>query len=65
MYIQCCKNHVGVFLFSGCFLSSEIKALSQYDCLIAGLVSGQIKPLAEDDNCPLAADFSHKDAETA
>lgn len=65
MYIQCCKNHVRVFSFSGDFLISEIKALSQYDCLIAGLVSGQIKPLAEDDNCPLAADFSHKYAEAA
>jgi uncharacterized protein YifE (UPF0438 family) len=65
MYIQCCKNHVRVFSFSGDFLISEIKALSQYDCLIAGLVSGQIKPLAEYDNCPLAVDFSHKNAETA
>jgi hypothetical protein len=65
MYIQCCKNHAGFFSFSGDFLSSAIKASSQYDCFIAGLVSGQIKLLAEDDNCPLAADFSHKDAETA
>lgn len=56
---------MGDFSFSWDFLISEIKALSQYDCLIAGLVSGQIKLLAEDDNCPLAADFSHKDAETA
>ncbi|MFT5838351.1 MAG: hypothetical protein ACI9UT_000843 [Flavobacteriales bacterium] len=58
------KNYPYGFSRSGDFSISESKALSQYGCLIAGLVDGQIKPLTADDNDLLAAAYGNKDAET-
>jgi uncharacterized protein YifE (UPF0438 family) len=62
------KNYPYGFSRSGDFSISESKALSQYGCLIAGLVDGlvdgQIKLLTADDNDVLAAAYGNKDAET-
>jgi uncharacterized protein YifE (UPF0438 family) len=58
------KNYPYGFSRSGDFSISESKALSQYGCLIAGLVNRQIEPQTEDDNNLLASACGNKDPET-
>lgn len=59
------KNYPYGFSRSGDFSISESKALSQYGCLIAALVDGQIEPETSEDNDLLAAAFGKKDPEGA
>jgi uncharacterized protein YifE (UPF0438 family) len=59
------KNYPYGFSRSGDFTISESKALSQYGCLIAALVDGQIEPTSTDDDALLAAAFGNKEPETA
>ena len=59
------KNYPYGFSRSGDFSISESKALSQYGCLIAALVDGQIKPETSEDHEMLAAAFGNKEPEGA
>ncbi|MEP1449262.1 MAG: DUF413 domain-containing protein [Paraglaciecola sp.] len=59
------KNYPYGFSRSGDFSISESKALSEYGCLIAALVDGQIEPETNDDNNLLAAAFGKKEPEGA
>ena len=54
------KNYPYGFSRSGDFSISESKALSEYGCLIAALVDGQIQPETSEDNDLLAAAFGKK-----
>ena len=58
------KNYPYGFSRSGDFSINESKALSQYGCLIAALVDGQIEAQTADDNHLLAAAFGTKEPET-
>lgn len=55
------KNYPYGFSRSGDFSISESKALSQYGCLIAALVDGQIEPQTSEDDELLAAAFGQKE----
>lgn len=57
------KNYPYGFSRSGDFSISESKALSQYGCLIAALVDGQIQPETVEDNNLFAAAFGKKEPE--
>jgi uncharacterized protein YifE (UPF0438 family) len=57
------KNYPYGFSRSGDFSISESKALSQYGCLIAALVDGQIEPETSEDDNFLAAAFGNKEPE--
>lgn len=59
------KNYPYGFSRSGDFSISESKALSEYGCLIAALVDGQIQPETNEDNNLLAAAFGKKEPEGA
>ena len=59
------KNYPYGFSRSGDFSISESKALSEYGCLIAALVDGQIQPETSEDNDLLAAAFGKKEPESA
>ena len=59
------KNYPYGFSRSGDFSISESKALSQFGCLIAALVDGQIEPQTEEDLQLLAAAFGKKEPEGA
>jgi uncharacterized protein YifE (UPF0438 family) len=59
------KNYPYGFSRSGDFSISESKALSEYGCLIAALVDGQIEPETNEDHELLAAAFGKKEAEGA
>jgi len=59
------KNYPYGFSRSGDFSISESKALSEYGCLIAALVDGQIQPETIDDDKLLAAAFGKKEPESA
>ncbi|WP_339726226.1 DUF413 domain-containing protein [uncultured Paraglaciecola sp.] len=59
------KNYPYGFSRSGDFSISESKALSEYGCLIAALVDGQIEPETNEDNNLLAAAFGKKEPEGA
>ena len=59
------KNYPYGFSRSGDFSISESKALSEYGCLIAALVDGQIEPETSDDDKLLAAAFGKKEPEGA
>ncbi|GAC20267.1 DUF413 domain-containing protein [Paraglaciecola arctica] len=59
------KNYPYGFSRSGDFSISESKALSEYGCLIAALVDGQIQPETNEDNELLAAAFGKKEPESA
>ena len=59
------KNYPYGFSRSGDFSISESKALSEYGCLIAALVDGEIQAETNEDNDLLAAAFGKKDPEGA
>mgnify|MGYP003636249232 CR=1 FL=1 len=59
------KNYPYGFSRSGDFSISESKALSEYGCLIAALVDGQIQPETGEEDELLAAAFGKKEPEGA
>jgi uncharacterized protein YifE (UPF0438 family) len=58
------KNYPYGFSRSGDFSINESKALSQFGCLIAGLVDGQIEAQTADDNHLLAVAFGNTPPES-
>ena len=58
------KNYPYGFSRSGDFSINESKALSQYGCLIAGLVDGEIEAQTSDDAHLLAVALHNKTPET-
>ncbi|WP_166422319.1 DUF413 domain-containing protein [Paraglaciecola sp. 20A4] len=58
------KNYPYGFSRSGDFSISESRALSQYGCLIAALVDGQIEPECDEDNSLLASAKGEKNPST-
>jgi uncharacterized protein YifE (UPF0438 family) len=57
------KNYPYGFSRSGDFSINESKALTQYGCLIAALVDGQIESQSSEDDGLLAAAFGNKEPE--
>jgi uncharacterized protein YifE (UPF0438 family) len=57
------KNYPYGFSRSGDFSISESKALSEYGCLIAALVDGQIQPETSEEEKLLAAAYGKKEPE--
>ena len=59
------KNYPYGFSRSGDFSINESKALTQYGCLMAALVDGEIAPETPEDHEFLKAAYGHQEPETA
>ncbi|WP_026376940.1 DUF413 domain-containing protein [Aestuariibacter salexigens] len=58
------KNYPYGFARSGDFSINESKALSQFGCVIAALVDGQLQPSTDEEHGFLAAAFEQRPPET-